>query len=156
MWNHRNRRVLNRDAAHTNCLLQLIGKEWAYLAPEIRGSKGLDKSYICRLCYLALDKVFALHKKLEVVLSYPVGKITKQSRPFTKLHIASFCLSFNVSTFSSVIAKRIACSTVSILTRSVWIWVEQCYVIIKVRTNSSVWYTSAPYETPDYTSVIMR
>ena len=67
MWNHRNRRVLTRDAAHTNCLLQLIGKEWAYLAPEIRESKGLDKSYICRLCYLALDKVVALHKKLEVV-----------------------------------------------------------------------------------------
>ena len=176
-------RVLSRDAAHTNCLLQLIGKEWAYLAPEIHGSKGLDKSYICHLCYLALDKVVALHKKLEVVkqgikeaehgiilkfnqnisvaattvtehnrvLPYPVGKITKESQPFTKLHIAS-CLSFNVSTFSSVIAKRIACSTVSILTRSVWVWVKQClctYVIIKVHTNSSVWYTSTPYETPD-------
>ena len=121
----------------------------------------MDKSYTCRLCYLALDKVVALHKKLEVVkqgikeaehgvilkfnqnisvaattvdvcmpvstiglearvhcefyVPYPVGKITKQSRPFTKLHIVSFCLSFNVSTFSSVIAKRIACSTVSIL-----------------------------------------
>ena len=39
-----------------------------------------------------------------------------------------------------------------ILTRSVWVWVEQClctYVIIKVRTNSSAWYTSAPYEIPD-------
>ena len=117
----------------------------------------MDKSYICRLCYLALDKVVALHKKLEVVkqgikeaehgvilkfnqnisvaattvdvcmpvstiglearvhcefyVPYPVGKITKQSRPFTKLHIVS-CLSVNVS---SVIAKRIACSTVSIL-----------------------------------------
>ena len=56
-------------AAHTNCLLQLhvIGKEWAYLAPEIRGSKRLDKSYICRLCYLVLDIVVAIHKKLEVV-----------------------------------------------------------------------------------------
>ena len=59
MWNHRNRGVLTRDAAHTNCLLQLIGKEWAYLAPEIRGSKGLNKSYICRLC---LDNVVALHE----------------------------------------------------------------------------------------------
>ena len=59
VWNHRNRGVLTRDAAHTNCLLQLIGKEWAYLASEIRGSKGLNKSYICRLCYLALDNVVA-------------------------------------------------------------------------------------------------
>ena len=42
-------------------MLQLIGKEWAYLAPEIRGSN------IHRLCYLALDKVVALQKKLEVV-----------------------------------------------------------------------------------------
>ena len=67
LWRRcRNRRVLTSESAHTNCLLQLIGKEWAYLAPEIRGSKGLDKSYICRLCYLVLDKV-ALHKKLEVV-----------------------------------------------------------------------------------------
>ena len=52
----------------------------------------------------------------------------------------------------SVLSSRNTCSTVSILTRSVWVWVEQClctYVIIKVRTNSSVWYTSAPYETPD-------
>ncbi|KAL5487038.1 hypothetical protein EMCRGX_G019594, partial [Ephydatia muelleri] len=38
--------VLTSDAAHTNCLLQLIGKEWAYLAPAIRAKKGLDKIYI--------------------------------------------------------------------------------------------------------------
>ena len=62
MWSHRNHRVLTRDAAHTNRLLQLTGKKWAYLAPEIRGSKGLDKSYICHLCYIALDKVVALHE----------------------------------------------------------------------------------------------
>ena len=65
MWNHRNRRVLTRDAAHTNCLLQLIGKEW--LLRFVEAGKGLDKAIICRLCYLAIDKVVALHKKLEVV-----------------------------------------------------------------------------------------
>ena len=43
--NHRDRRVLTSNAAHTNCLLQLIGKEWAYLAPAIRAKKGLDKNY---------------------------------------------------------------------------------------------------------------
>ena len=46
MLNHRDRRVLTSDAAHTNCLHQLIGKEWAYLAPAIRAKKGLDKIYI--------------------------------------------------------------------------------------------------------------
>ena len=67
MLNHRDRRVLTSDAAHTNCLLQLIGKEWAYLAPAIRAKKGLDKIYKCLLCHLALDKVVTLHKKLEDV-----------------------------------------------------------------------------------------
>ena len=68
MLNHRDRRVLTSDAAHTNCLLQLIGKEWAYLAPAIHAKKGWTKSmYQCRLCYLALDKVVTLYKKLEDV-----------------------------------------------------------------------------------------
>ena len=46
MLNHRDRRVLTSDAARTNCLLQLIGKEWAYLAPAIRAKKGSIMSVV--------------------------------------------------------------------------------------------------------------
>ena len=86
----------------------------------IRAKKGLDKTYICRLCFLALGKVVTLHKKLE-----DVKKDIKEAERSVilkisqLLHMAAFCLSFNVSTLSSVIAKCTAHSTVSIFTLGV-------------------------------------
>ena len=68
MLNQRDRRVLTSDAAHTNCLLQLLGKEWAYLAPAIRAKKRLDKPiYVGCASYLALGKVVTLHKSWKML-----------------------------------------------------------------------------------------
>ena len=53
---------------HTNCLLQLIGKEWAYLAPCDSWKERVGQNLYLSVVLLSLiDKVVTLHKKLEDV-----------------------------------------------------------------------------------------